>query len=39
LIRRFAASINEKAGEFMTPKDVVRLTTKLVLSADEEIFA
>ncbi len=38
LIRRFAASINEKAGEFMTPKDVVRLTTKLVLSADEEIF-
>jgi len=38
LIRKFAASINEKAGEFMTPKDVVRLTTKLVLSADEEIF-
>lgn len=38
LIRRFAASINEKAGEFMTPKDVVHLTTKLVLSPDEEIF-
>lgn len=38
LIRQFAASINEKAGEFMTPKDVVRLTTKLVLAPDEEIF-
>ena len=38
LIRKFAASINEKAGEFMTPKDVVHLTTKLVLSPDEEVF-
>lgn len=38
IIRKFAASINEKAGEFMTPKDVVHLTTKLVLSPDEEIF-
>lgn len=38
LIRKFAASINEKAGEFMTPKDVVHLATKLVLSPDEEIF-
>jgi type I restriction enzyme M protein len=38
LIRKFAASVNEKAGEFMTPRDVVRLTTKLVLSPDEEIF-
>lgn len=38
LIRKFAASINEKAGEFMTPKDVVHMTTKLVLSPDEEIF-
>lgn len=38
LIRKFAASVNEKAGEFMTPRDVVRLTTKLVLSPDEAIF-
>ena len=39
LIRQFAASINEKAGEFMTPKDVVRLATKLVLAPDEAIFS
>lgn len=39
LIRQFAASINEKAGEFMTPKDVVRLTTKLVLAPDEAVFS
>lgn len=39
LIRQFAASINEKAGEFMTPKDVVRLTTKLVLAPDAAIFS
>lgn len=38
LIRKFAASINEKAGEFMTPKDVVHMTTKLVLSPDEQVF-
>lgn len=38
LIRKFAASVNEKAGEFMTPRDVVRLTTKLVLSPDEAVF-
>ena len=38
LIRKFAASINEKAGEFMTPKDVVHLATKLVLAPDEEVF-
>lgn len=38
LIRRFAASVNEKAGEFMTPKDIVRLTTKLVINADEEML-
>lgn len=39
LIRQFAASINEKAGEFMTPKDVVHLATKLVLAPDEEAFS
>lgn len=38
LIRQFAASINEKAGEFMTPKDVVHLATKLVLVPDEAVF-
>ncbi|MCW8918059.1 MAG: type I restriction-modification system subunit M [Gammaproteobacteria bacterium] len=38
LIRQFAASINEKAGEFMTPKDVVHLATKLVLAPDEAMF-
>lgn len=38
LIRQFAASINEKAGEFMTPKDVVHLATKLVLAPDEAVF-
>lgn len=39
LIRQFAASINEKAGEFMTPKDVVHLATKLVLAPDEAVFS
>lgn len=39
IILKFAASINEKAGEFMTPKDQVHLATKLVLAPDEEIFA
>lgn len=38
LIRDFAASINEKAGEFMTPKDVVHLATSLVLAPDEAMF-
>lgn len=39
LIFKFASSVNEKAGEFMTPRDAVRLATKLVLAADEEIFS
>jgi len=38
LIRKFGASVNEKAGEFMTPSDVVRFVTKLVLHTDEDIF-
>ena len=38
IIRRYAASINEKAGEFMSPRDMVHLTTKLVLIPDEEVF-
>lgn len=39
IIRKFAASINEKAGEFMTPRDVVHLVTMLVLMPDEEVFS
>jgi len=35
LIKKFAASANEKAGEFMTQRDVVRLVTKLVLQGSE----
>lgn len=38
LIRDFAASVNQKAGEFMSPRDAVHLTTMLVLNADQEIF-
>jgi type I restriction enzyme M protein len=38
LIRKFGTSVNEKAGEFMTPRAVVRLVTKLVLHTDEAIF-
>lgn len=30
LIRRFAESSNETAGEHFTPRDIVRLTTSLV---------
>jgi type I restriction enzyme M protein len=36
LIRRFAESSNETAGEHFTPRDVVRLTTSLVFSNDSE---
>ncbi|MEI7256008.1 class I SAM-dependent DNA methyltransferase [Dickeya dadantii] len=39
LIFKFASAVNEKAGEFMTPRDAVRLATKLVLAADEDIFS
>lgn len=38
LVRDFAASVNQKAGEFMSPRDAVHLATSLVLSTDEEIF-
>ncbi|MBH0050969.1 class I SAM-dependent DNA methyltransferase [Pseudoalteromonas sp. SWYJZ19] len=38
LIRDFAASVNQKAGEFMSPRDAVHLTTLLVLNQDTEIF-
>ena len=35
LIRRFAESSNETAGEHFTPRDVVRLTTALVFTEDD----
>ena len=34
LIRKFAESANDTAGEFFTPRDVVRLTTTLVFAPD-----
>jgi type I restriction enzyme M protein len=36
LIRRFAESSNETAGEHFTPRDIVRLTTSLVLMEDDD---
>ncbi|MBN2340293.1 MAG: SAM-dependent DNA methyltransferase, partial [Deltaproteobacteria bacterium] len=36
LIRRFAESSNETAGEHFTPRDVVRLTTSLVFAEDDD---
>jgi type I restriction enzyme M protein len=36
LIRRFAESSNETAGEHFTPRDIVRLTTGLVFMEDDE---
>src|SRR5690554_5786616 len=36
LIRRFAESSNETAGEHSTPRDIVRLTTGLVFSKDDD---
>ncbi|QHD49835.1 class I SAM-dependent DNA methyltransferase [Vreelandella aquamarina] len=35
LIRRFAESSNETAGEHFTPRDIVHLTTSLVLTGQE----
>jgi len=39
LIRRFAESANDTAGEYFTPRDVVRLATTLVFSADHDMLA
>ncbi|MGL5039340.1 MAG: type I restriction-modification system subunit M, partial [Aeromonas sp.] len=36
LIRRFAESSNETAGEHFTPRDIVRLTTSLVFAGDDD---
>ena len=38
LIRRFAESANDTAGEHFTPRDIVRLTTSLVFSGDDEVL-
>ena len=38
LIRKFAESSNETAGEHFTPRDIVRLTTALVFMEDDEVL-
>jgi len=38
LIRKFAEASNETAGEHFTPRDIVRLTTSLLFSTDDEIL-
>jgi len=38
LIRRFAESSNETAGEHFTPRDIVRLTTALVFIEDDALL-
>ena len=38
LIRRFAESSNETAGEHFTPRDVVRLATTLVFTPDKGVL-
>ena len=39
LIRRFAESSNETAGEHFTPRDIVRLTTSLVFMEDDDVLS
>jgi type I restriction enzyme M protein len=39
LIRKFAETSNETAGEHFTPREVVRLMVNLLLSGDEEALA
>ncbi len=38
LIRKFAEQSNETAGEHFTPRDIVRLTTSLLFSLDDEVL-
>lgn len=38
LIRRFGAEVNEGAEDFMTPRDVVRLATTLLLDPDDALL-
>ncbi len=39
LIRKFAESSNETAGEHFTPRDIVRLTTALVFMEDDKALS
>ena len=39
LIRRFAESSNETAGEHFTPRDIVKLTTALVFMEDDDALS
>lgn len=39
LIRRFAESSNETAGEHFTPRDIVHLTTSLVFMNDDDVLS
>ncbi len=39
LVRKFAESANDTAGEFYTPRDVVRLATTLVFANDQEALS
>ncbi|MFK3872122.1 type I restriction-modification system subunit M [Pseudoalteromonas rhizosphaerae] len=39
LIRRFAESSNETAGEHFTPRDIVELTTSLVFMEDDDALS
>lgn len=38
LIRRFAESSNDTAGEHFTPRDIVRLTTSLIFLEDDDLL-
>ncbi|MGY4827027.1 type I restriction-modification system subunit M [Sphaerotilaceae bacterium SBD11-9] len=38
LIRKFAEAANDDAGEYFTPRDVVRLATTLVFAPDHEVL-
>jgi type I restriction enzyme M protein len=38
LLRRFSEMSNETAGEHYTPREIIRLLTGLVLSADEDVL-
>jgi len=38
LIRKFAESSNETAGEHFTPREVIDLMVHLLFSYDQEIF-
>jgi type I restriction enzyme M protein len=38
LIRKFAESSNDTAGEHFTPRDIVRLTTALVFMEDDDVL-